>query len=246
MGPGGHRGGEGQSSSHRRGQRRGIDPLYSEPWLQSVSLNRRIVKDGFHRELVMDVELGEGAHQGCCIMIKAQLPQGLYVDPFELASLREHKGEEIFIQDEINIEAPEYLSTAHTIVVYLKPGPKHSGHFTGTVPVHVRYHRPTDTEEATALVTLANPQLMIRCQESNPLMENWKLCVSEAPCSANSSSTCSWMNVNYRNVVETLTLQVPVGQKKDVPAVITATLLATILCCSLLLRAVWIHGEFEH
>ncbi|XP_072330938.1 phosphatidylinositol-glycan biosynthesis class X protein isoform X3 [Scyliorhinus torazame] len=226
MGPGGHRGGEGQSSSHRRGQRRGIDPLYSEPWLQSVSLNRRIVKDGFHRELVMDVELGEGAHQGCCIMIKAQLPQGLYVDPFELASLREHK--------------------AHTIVVYLKPGPKHSGHFTGTVPVHVRYHRPTDTEEATALVTLANPQLMIRCQESNPLMENWKLCVSEAPCSANSSSTCSWMNVNYRNVVETLTLQVPVGQKKDVPAVITATLLATILCCSLLLRAVWIHGEFEH
>ncbi|XP_041066496.1 phosphatidylinositol-glycan biosynthesis class X protein [Carcharodon carcharias] len=222
------------------------DPLYSEPWLQSVSLNRRIVKNGFHRELVMDVELGEGAHQDCCVMIKEQLPQGLYVDPYELASLREHKTEEIFVQNEINIEAPEYLSTAHTIIIYLKPDPKHSGHFTGTAPVHVRYHRPTDTEETTALVTLADPQLMIHCQENSPLVESWKIGVTEAPCSASNPSTCSWLNVNYRNVVETRTLQVPVGQKKDVLAVITATLLMTILCCSLLLRAVWVHGEFEH
>ncbi|XP_078065316.1 phosphatidylinositol-glycan biosynthesis class X protein isoform X2 [Mustelus asterias] len=198
------------------------------------------------QELVMDVDLDEGVHQDCCIMVEAQLPQGVYVDPFELASLREHMSEEVFIQNEIDIEPPEYLSTAFTIIIYLKPGPKHSGHFTGTVPVHVRYHRPSDTEEATALVTLADPQLMIHCQENNSLVESWKLGVTEAPCSASSPNICSWLNINYRNVVETLTLQVPVGQKKDAVLVITTTLLTTILCCSLLLRAVWIHGEFEH
>ncbi|XP_020374142.1 phosphatidylinositol-glycan biosynthesis class X protein [Rhincodon typus] len=222
------------------------DPLYSEPWLRSVSLNRHIVKNGFHRELIMDVDLGESAQQSCCVMIKQQLPPGLYVDPYELASLREQKSEEIFVQNEIDIEAPEYLSAAHAVIIYLKPDPRHNGHFTGAVPLHVRYHRPTDTKEATALVTLADPQLMIHCQENSPLLESWKLGITKAPCSANNHSICSWLNVNYHNVVETLTLQVPVGQKKDVLAVVTATLLTTILCCSLLIRAVWIHGEFEH
>ncbi|XP_067897874.1 phosphatidylinositol-glycan biosynthesis class X protein [Heterodontus francisci] len=222
------------------------DSLYFEPWLQSVSLNRHIVKNGFHRELVMDVELGEGVHPGCRVMIKEQLPQGLYVDPYEVASQQEHNSWEIFVQNEIDTEAPAYLSTAHAINIYLKPDPRHSGHFTGTVPLHVRYHRPTDTEETTALVTLADPQLMIHCQENNALLASWKLGVTEAPCSASNRSTCSWRNVNYQNVIKPLTLQIPVGQKKHVLAVTTATLLTTILCCSLLIRTVWIHGQFEH
>ncbi|XP_060689946.1 phosphatidylinositol-glycan biosynthesis class X protein [Hemiscyllium ocellatum] len=175
------------------------DPLYSEPWLRSVSLNRHIVKNGFHRELVMDVDLGEGAQPGCRIVIKEQLPQGLYVDPYELASMREQKSKEIFVQDEIDIEAPEYLSATHAIIVYLKPDLRHHGHFTGTVPVHVRYHRPTDREEAIALVTLPGPQLMIHCQENSPLPESWKLGVTQAPCSASNHSICIWLNVNYQN-----------------------------------------------
>ncbi|XP_072429233.1 phosphatidylinositol-glycan biosynthesis class X protein isoform X2 [Chiloscyllium punctatum] len=194
----------------------------------------------------MDVDLGEGAQPGCRIMIKEQLPQGLYVDPYELASMREQKSKEILVQNEIDIEAPEYLSATHAIIVYLKPDPRHHGRFTGIVPVHVRYHRPTDREEAIALVTLPDPQLMIHCQENGPLLESWKLGVTQAPCSASNHSICSWLNVNYQNVVESLTLQVPVGQKKHVLAVVTVTLLVTILCCSLLIRAVWIHGEFEH
>ncbi|XP_067851731.1 phosphatidylinositol-glycan biosynthesis class X protein [Heptranchias perlo] len=228
------------------GVTKGNDVLYSEPWLQSVSLNRRIVKNGFHREIVMDVELSEGAHPDCCILIKEQLPQGLYVDPYELASLREHNNTEIFVLNEIDIEAPEYLSTVHTIIIYLKPDPRNTGHFTGAVPLHIRYHRPTDTEETNVLVTLADPLLMIHCQRNHPLQASWNLGVTEAPCSVGNPSTCSWVNVNYQNVVETLTLEVPVGRKKHILAVTTVTLLTTIVCCSLLIRAVWINGSFEH
>ncbi|XP_043557664.1 bcl-2-related ovarian killer protein homolog A isoform X2 [Chiloscyllium plagiosum] len=148
----------------------------------------------------MDVDLGEGAQPGCRIMIKEQLPQGLYVDPYELASMREQKSKEILVQNEIDIEAPEYLSATHAIIVYLKPDPRHHGHFTGTVPVHVRYHRPTDREEAIALVTLPDPQLMIHCQENSPLLESWKLGVTQASCSASNHSICSWLNVNYQNM----------------------------------------------
>uniref|UniRef100_UPI00398ECA20 bcl-2-related ovarian killer protein-like isoform X2 n=1 Tax=Pristiophorus japonicus TaxID=55135 RepID=UPI00398ECA20 len=176
------------------------DAFYSEPWPQSVSLNRRIVKNGFHREIVMDVKLGEGARPDCSVVIKEQLPQGLYVDPYELASLRERNRGKIFVQNAIDIEVPEYLATMHTIIVYLEPDPRHTGHFTGTVPVHIRYHRPTDTEETNALVTLAHPHLMIHCQRNNPLLASWKLGVIEAPCSVSNSSTCSWVNINYQNM----------------------------------------------
>ncbi|XP_069752523.1 bcl-2-related ovarian killer protein homolog A isoform X2 [Narcine bancroftii] len=72
------------------GVARGSDHLYPEPWLQAVSLNRSINKNGFHRELVIEVKLGEGACRTCCIMIKEEFPRGLYVDPYELALLREH------------------------------------------------------------------------------------------------------------------------------------------------------------
>ncbi|XP_072111904.1 phosphatidylinositol-glycan biosynthesis class X protein isoform X1 [Mobula birostris] len=223
----------------------GGDPLYSEPWLQSVSLNRRIVKNGFHRELLIDVKLNEGAHPDCCIMIKEQLPQGLYVDPYELASLREHSNAKVFVQKEIDIEAPAYLSSVHTIIIYLNPNPSNPGHFVGTVPVHIRYHRPTATEETNTLVILTHPHLMIHCQRDNPVQARWNLSESEDGCSVSNPSAYQWVNITYQNVVEILTLEVPVGQKKHTLVVTAATLLSTILCCSLLFRVVWVYGQFE-
>ncbi|XP_072895098.1 phosphatidylinositol-glycan biosynthesis class X protein [Hemitrygon akajei] len=221
------------------------DPLYSEPWLQSVSLNRSIVKNGFHRELLIDVKLNEGAHHDCCIMIKEHLPQGLYVDPYELASLREHSNTKVFVQKEIDIEAPAYLSPVHTVIIYLNPDPSNPGHFVGTVPVHIRYHRPTATEETNTLVILTHPHLMIHCQRDNPVQIRWNLSVSEDRCSVSNPSAYQWVNITYQNVVEILTLEVPVGQKKHALVVTAATLLSTVLCCSLLLRVVWMHGQFE-
>ncbi|XP_051874298.1 phosphatidylinositol-glycan biosynthesis class X protein [Pristis pectinata] len=223
----------------------GGDPLYSEPWLQSVSLNRSIVKNGFHRELLIDVKLGEGARPDCCIMIEEQLPRGLYVDPYELASLRERSSAKIFVQKEIDIEAPEYLSTVHMVIIYLNPDLSNPGHFTGTVPVHIRYHRPTDMEETNTQVILTDPHLMIHCQRDNPVQASWNLGVSQVPCSVNNPSAYHWVNITYQNVVEILTLEVPVGQKKHALVVTAATLLFTILCCSLLFKVVWMYGQFE-
>lgn len=226
------------------GVAQGGNHLTSESWLQSVSLNRSIVKNGFHRELVIDVRLGDGAHPDCCIMIEEQLPRGLYVDPYEVASLHEH-GAKIFVQKGIDIEAPEYLSTAHMVIIYLNPNTSNPGHFTGKIPVHVRYHRPTDVEETNTLVILTNPRLMIHCQRDDLVQASWNPSVSELPCSLKSPSTLRWVNVTYQNVGEILTLQVPVGQKKHALIVTAATLLATILCCTLLLKVVWKHGQFE-
>ncbi|XP_078266749.1 phosphatidylinositol-glycan biosynthesis class X protein isoform X1 [Rhinoraja longicauda] len=225
-------------------QPQGGNHLTSKSWLQSVSLNRSIVKSGFHRELVIDVRLGDGAHPDCCIMIQEQLPRGLYVDPYELASLREHNAK-IFVQKRIDIEAPEYLSTAHMVIIYLNPNTSNPGYFTGLVPVHVRYHRPTDVEETNTLVILTNPHLMIHCPRDNLVQASWNPSMSELPCSLRNPSTYRWVNVTYQNVGEILTLQVPVGQKKHALIVTAATLLATILCCTLLLKGVWKYGQFE-
>ncbi|XP_078266751.1 phosphatidylinositol-glycan biosynthesis class X protein isoform X2 [Rhinoraja longicauda] len=162
-------------------QPQGGNHLTSKSWLQSVSLNRSIVKSGFHRELVIDVRLGDGAHPDCCIMIQEQLPRGLYVDPYELASLREHNAK-IFVQKRIDIEAPEYLSTAHMVIIYLNPNTSNPGYFTGLVPVHVRYHRPTDVEETNTLVILTNPHLMIHCPRGWRNLNTAGSCRAEEAC----------------------------------------------------------------
>ncbi|XP_069752526.1 bcl-2-related ovarian killer protein homolog A isoform X4 [Narcine bancroftii] len=228
------------------GVARGSDHLYPEPWLQAVSLNRSINKNGFHRELVIEVKLGEGACRTCCIMIKEEFPRGLYVDPYELALLREHSHAKIFVQKEIDIEAPEYLSTIHSVIIYLNPDPSNPERFTGKVPVHIRYHRPTDMEETNTFVILPDPHMMISCQRDNQVQTSWNLGVPEVPCTMNNPNTFQWMNVTYQNVIGTLTLQVPVGQKKHTLVVTAATLLSAILCTSLLFRVVWLHGQFEY
>ncbi|XP_042195233.1 phosphatidylinositol-glycan biosynthesis class X protein isoform X2 [Callorhinchus milii] len=195
-----------------------------DDWLQSVKLNRHFVKEGFHREIVTDVEFGASVSSDCCVMVKEQLPQGLYVDPYELASHQEHNKTEVLVLDVIDIEAPEYLSTVHSILIYLKPHSRRADYFTATVPVHIRYHRPTSLVHEGG----------------------FKLALTKAPCSVSNHSICNWINVNYQTVTSTLSLQVPVGQTHHIVAVSTVTLLTTVLCCSLLIKTVWTYGEFEY
>ncbi|XP_042195232.1 phosphatidylinositol-glycan biosynthesis class X protein isoform X1 [Callorhinchus milii] len=217
-----------------------------DDWLQSVKLNRHFVKEGFHREIVTDVEFGASVSSDCCVMVKEQLPQGLYVDPYELASHQEHNKTEVLVLDVIDIEAPEYLSTVHSILIYLKPHSRRADYFTATVPVHIRYHRPTSMGDTVTLVTLADPELMVHCERSLVHEGGFKLALTKAPCSVSNHSICNWINVNYQTVTSTLSLQVPVGQTHHIVAVSTVTLLTTVLCCSLLIKTVWTYGEFEY
>ncbi|XP_043926253.1 phosphatidylinositol-glycan biosynthesis class X protein isoform X5 [Protopterus annectens] len=135
-----------------------------ESWPASVTVTRTILKDGFHRELLTTVKLRTLTNTvgGCSVLIKELLPAGLFADPYQLASLREYGILEALLLKPVDIEAPEYLSSSQTVLVYLKPDPSCTRCYTATVPVHGRYHRPSE-DKSTATITLENPKLLLHC-----------------------------------------------------------------------------------
>ncbi|XP_043926252.1 phosphatidylinositol-glycan biosynthesis class X protein isoform X4 [Protopterus annectens] len=141
-----------------------------ESWPASVTVTRTILKDGFHRELLTTVKLRTLTNTvgGCSVLIKELLPAGLFADPYQLASLREYGILEALLLKPVDIEAPEYLSSSQTVLVYLKPDPSCTRCYTATVPVHGRYHRPSE-DKSTATITLENPKLLLHCLKGKKL-----------------------------------------------------------------------------
>ncbi|XP_030430278.1 phosphatidylinositol-glycan biosynthesis class X protein isoform X3 [Gopherus evgoodei] len=135
-----------------------------------ITVTQQLLKEGFHRDLLTKVELGAGdeAIGSCTVAIKEHLPTGLYVDPYELASLQQHNlTEALMIPDTVDVESPEYLATDLAIVVYTKPDPQCASCFKAMLPVHCRYHRPTE-DDGEALTVLKSPEILIHCHKSNP------------------------------------------------------------------------------
>ncbi|XP_067394790.1 phosphatidylinositol-glycan biosynthesis class X protein isoform X1 [Emydura macquarii macquarii] len=221
--------------------------LYVQATCPDITVTRQLLKEGFHRDLLSKVELGavDEAIGGCTVAIKEHLPTGLYVDPYELTALQQHNlTEALLIPDTVDVESPEYLATELAILVYMKPDPQCAHCFRATLPVHCRYHRPTE-DDGEALAVLKSPDILIHCHKSFPSIECWKHSEVEAPCSVRNERTCHWNSVKYKLVNNEVILQVPAGLKQHGPLVCVVTLLTTVLCSSLVLAAVCKHGHFS-
>ncbi|XP_065413195.1 phosphatidylinositol-glycan biosynthesis class X protein isoform X4 [Chrysemys picta bellii] len=190
--------------------------LCAQATCPDITVTQQLLKEGFHRDLLTKVELGAGdeAIGSCTVAIKEHLPTGLYVDPYELASLQQHNlTEALMIPDTVDVESPEYLATDLAIVVYMKPDPQCACCFKAMLPVHCRYHRPTE-EDGEALAFLKSPEILIHCHKSFLSVECWKYSEVEAPCSVRNRHTCHWNKVKYKHVNKEVILQVPVGLKQ--------------------------------
>ncbi|KAM9128250.1 phosphatidylinositol-glycan biosynthesis class X protein [Pangshura tecta] len=221
--------------------------LSAQATCPDITVTQQLLKEGFHRDLLTKVELGAGdeAIGSCTVAIKEHLPTGLYVDPYELASLQQHSlTEALMIPDTVDVESPEYLATDLAIVVYMKPDPQCASCFKAVLPVHCRYHRPTE-HDGEALTLLKSPEILIHCHKSFPSVECWKYSKVEAPCSVRNRYTCHWNNVKYKHVNKEVILKVPVGVKQHGTLVCAVTLLTTVLCSSLVLAAVCKYGHFS-
>ncbi|NXI63783.1 PIGX protein, partial [Anseranas semipalmata] len=202
--------------------------------------------EGFHRDLLVKVELGGTGEWagGCTVAARTRLPPGVYVDPYELASLQRHNlTKAVLTPDVVDVEAPEYSATDLVVLLYLEPDPRCSRCFRAVLPVHGRYHRPAgDSEEA--LVALKSPEVLVCCCNNLLSTECWKPADVEAPCSGKKDYPCQWYSATHEPAYEELILQLPVGLKQHSSLVCVVTLLATVLCSGLILAAVCKHGHF--
>ncbi|NXG17131.1 PIGX protein, partial [Grallaria varia] len=211
---------------------------------RDTAVTQELLKEGFHRDLLVKVELGEDAG-GCAVAARTRLPAGIYVDPYELAMLQQHNSTKaVLIPDVVDVEAPEYLATDLVLVLYLGADPRCSRCFRAAVPVHVRYHRPAQGSQE-ALVVLESPEVLLCCCHSHLAAECWEPVEVGAPCSAERDVPCQWHSTTHRPAQEELVLEVPVGLREHSSLVCAVTLLTTLLCASLILAATCKHGHFS-
>ncbi|XP_069474183.1 phosphatidylinositol-glycan biosynthesis class X protein isoform X2 [Ambystoma mexicanum] len=73
-----------------------------------VTVTRKILNEGFHRHLVSQVTIAgfPGPVNGCKVLFKEMLPNGLYLDPYQLASLQEHNLTEVREALPVRYEGP--------------------------------------------------------------------------------------------------------------------------------------------
>ncbi|KAM4770387.1 phosphatidylinositol-glycan biosynthesis class X protein isoform 2-T2 [Cyanocitta cristata] len=211
---------------------------------RDTTVTQELLKEGFHRDLLVKVELGEDAG-GCAVAARMHLPPGIYVDPYELATLQQHNlTKAVLIPDVIDVEAPEYLARALLLLLFLEPDARCSRCFRAAVPVHARYHRPAEgTEEA--VVVLESPEVLLCCCHSHLSAECWEPAEVDAPCSPDDTGRCQWHSTKHRSAYEELMLRVPVGLREHSSLVCALTLLTTGLCSGLILAAACKYGHFS-
>ncbi|XP_028930812.1 phosphatidylinositol-glycan biosynthesis class X protein [Ornithorhynchus anatinus] len=212
-----------------------------------TKLTQDLLKEGFHRDLLIEVELGGSVEDtgSCRVLLKQEIPSGLYVDPFELASLEEDRTAEVsVVPDFVDVEAPEYLSKEFDIFIYTKAIPERPGSFRAVFPIHSRYHRPQE-QDGVATVVLKKPELLVHCLKDFPTRKCWKHSEMAAPCSLRSEQMCHWSSVEYILVSKEVRWNVPVGLTGHTPLVCLVTLLTTIFCCIYVLAALLKHGRFS-
>lgn len=211
-----------------------------------IILQQEVLKDGFHRDLLIKVKFGESMEdlQTCRLLIKQYIPTGLFVDPYELASLRERNiTEAVMVSEDFNIEAPNYLSEESEVLIYARQDSQCIDCFQALLPVHYRYHQP-HSKDGEIFIVVNNPDLLMYCDQEFPILKCWSQSKVAAPCALKSKDICQWNNLKYKSVYENVTLQVPVGLTTHTSLVCTVTLLVTILCSTLILVAVFKYGHF--
>ncbi|XP_066454223.1 phosphatidylinositol-glycan biosynthesis class X protein isoform X2 [Eleutherodactylus coqui] len=211
----------------------------------AVTVSRGILKSGFHRDLVTRVKLHSSAEQidGCSILLQETIPSGLFLDPYQLSSLRQHNLTEVILLNAVDLEAPEYLSTELNALVYTRRDQSCDDCFISSVPIHARYHRPS-AQVSEASIVLSSPQLLVRCRKDFLLNGCLDYPLVEAPCGPTDGIRCQWMALPYTEASEKLVLQVPVGNIRHGPAVGIITVAVTLFCTGLILTSVYKHKRF--
>ncbi|NXA81544.1 PIGX protein, partial [Thryothorus ludovicianus] len=210
---------------------------------QDTTVTQELLKEGFHRDLLVKVELGEDAG-GCAVAARVRLPPGIYVDPYELATLQQQNlTKAVLFPDVVDVEAPEYLAGGLVLLLFLEQEPRCSRCRRAAVPVHARYHRPAQGAHE-ALVLLESLELLLCCCHGHLSAECWEPAEVDTPCSSDTTSPCQWHRTKHRPAYEELVLRVPVGLREHNSLVCALTLLTTGLCSGLILAAACKYGHF--
>ncbi|XP_054458079.1 phosphatidylinositol-glycan biosynthesis class X protein [Anoplopoma fimbria] len=209
-------------------------------WLASSLVSLEINKKGFHREVVTSVELSPDVLSGVRVLLVHRWPRGVFVDPYQLASLSEHGDWQLLLDSAIDLEVPAHKTAGFVTYVYpYLDGP--TPRLKVTIPIHGRYHEPNYDGEMFTSVDIEHPELLLRTEKCSQLSGLEPHTVVDAPCTHDNSSTCQWVKLQPQQERGPVGVQFPVGDGSLVTPVCGGTLLVTMLCCVALSKHMWKH-----
>ncbi|XP_061681861.1 phosphatidylinositol-glycan biosynthesis class X protein [Syngnathoides biaculeatus] len=210
-------------------------------WLQTTAVTLEVKNKGFHREVETTVELQPGAFRDVRILLLHTWPSGVYVDPYQLAFLSDAVDWQILLDPAIDLEVPAHEASGFLTYVYPALGEQTPGTLKVSIPVHGRYHRPSIVGETFQSVAIEPPRLLLRTEKCSHLNDLEAHATLEAPCTADNTSTCLWIQVQQKQRPADKTLRLPVGDGSLVTPVCGVTLAVTTICCLVLSKYMWKH-----
>ncbi|XP_061635651.1 phosphatidylinositol-glycan biosynthesis class X protein isoform X2 [Phyllopteryx taeniolatus] len=210
-------------------------------WLQSTAVSLEIKNNGFHREVETTVELQPGAFRDVRLLLLHRWPSGVYVDPYQLAFLSDAVDWQILVDSTIDLEVPAHKTSGFLTYVYPAFGEQTPGMLKVSIPIHGRYHQPSFVGETLQSIAIRPPQLLLRTEKCSQLDDLEPHTATEAPCTADNTSMCLWIQVQQKQRPADETLRLPVGDGSLVMPVCGMTLAVTMICCLVLSKYMWKH-----
>ncbi|XP_017334115.1 phosphatidylinositol-glycan biosynthesis class X protein isoform X1 [Ictalurus punctatus] len=218
-------------------QEDGVGCGFTSSWLESVVMSMKLTKQGFHRDLVYEVRHEPTSHPVKTLLLH-RLPNGVYMDQYQLADLREEMGLQVLLDSALDLEAPAHVSSAFSALVFLSPPEP----LQAAVPVHGRYHKASSSG-GWERVVIEPPRLLLRSEHCDTVNPGIPHRVVDAPCTVQNQTLCSWLEVHGLQV-PSVSVKLPVGDSSLIIPVCAVTTLVSLLCSAFLFRAVWKHGIF--
>ncbi|KAM9358021.1 phosphatidylinositol-glycan biosynthesis class X protein [Symphorus nematophorus] len=190
-------------------------------------------------EVVTTVEFSLDALNGVRVLLVHRWPRGVYLDPYQLASLSDQSDWQILLDSAIDLEVPAHKTSGFTAYVYpTGPTPRL---LKVTIPIHGRYHEPSFDGKTFTSVNIEPPELLLRTEKCTWLNNLEPHTVVDAPCTPDNSSSCQWVKLQHQQEPVSVGLQFPVGEGSLVMPVCGGTLLVTMICSVLLSKYMWKH-----
>ncbi|XP_008305360.1 phosphatidylinositol-glycan biosynthesis class X protein isoform X2 [Cynoglossus semilaevis] len=211
--------------------------------LDYTLLSVKMDKNGFHREVITTVQLGSIVPSSIRISLVYQWPKGVFIDPYQVTSQKEHSNWQILIDSAIDLEVPAHKTEGFVSYAYPTNGPSLRLRKV-IIPIHGRYHEPSAVGKTFISVDIPAPDLLIRSDECTNLSDMDPHTVVNAPCTADNASICSWVKVHFQELGH-MSFQLPVGDSSLVLPVCGGTLLVTLICCVVLSKYMWTHRTVQ-
>lgn len=206
----------------------------------NAQVERRLLNEGFHRELETAVFLSSPEDlQSCQVLVKDVFPPGSYVDPNQLRFLKPFGGPDFHIPQMINVEMPEHLSPRIFAYFYVRPQPMNDGRWlvNMTVPIHFRYHRARSgaTYPLEVGIRLQHPAILLQCEDVGG--DACRPLAQLEPCPPSGHDQCEWLPIHTFSTSEAVMGVVPVGNTDLLDTVLLTTTCVTAGATLLILAA---------